>query len=495
MPWTAFIPAALMAALTAFPSLAEAPASTGADRPAIAAAVKSLMQDVSQASDVSAALGLPHVDTSFPPPTVPPFPDGPAAEIADGKLQLGLSQLAIHAGTNGHIAVVQAQKGNDDALFLKSGFTSLTALAQAAQDQGLTGIALDGQTVRLTRPLIVWMGAGLRLAPGDVLEMDSESGAFVLGFGQVAAEGATIAAVNTAGTFRPFLLVAGQGTLVLQDSRIDGLGLNRSDNFGGVSVLTRGLFRPEHPPVVTGNVFTDTGVVFLAGSENAIVADNAFDASRSGGLTLSATTGAQVYRNTVTGSLGAAGLRLRDGAFDTAVVGNTVSGGRTNGIQIEGNSRNVRLAGNTVAGNGAVGIVLRRTACAELTANIVAGNDAVGVKLQQSGLVEIDGNAFLQNGGAGASIEGQPDAQPVALSGNLFSGNREGLAGSDAGQVTLSGDNFGGQLPRLFGGEFAQHLPGYLTARDQLGQTDFALHPDAVTQVAAATLSNPCQDR
>ena len=466
--------ALFIAALAALALLPPSRAAAGTPDPAaLRAGIDDLLRNPQAFASLADLLDLPPAPILTGVPETPPFPDGPAPVLASGKLQLALSQLAIHAGTNGHIALIRAQGGRGDALFLQSGFTDLATLARLATEQGLSGLTIDGQTVTLTRPLVIWMGAGLHLLPGDRLRLSAPDGTFLLNFSRLDVESATLE-ITGESDFRPFLLTTGQGTLRLEGSTVTGLGFARSDTFGGVSILSRGLFRPDHPPLIRNTTFTDTGLLFLAGAEGAWVVGNQFLTPRTGGITLSATTSATVTGNLIHAAQGSAAIRLRDGAADTRLTGNLILNSLRTGVMGEGNLTNLTLAGNAIAGSGGVGLLLRRTDCLRLSGNLIADNGAAGVKLVETGRARIARNAILHNDGSALTLQTQPQGARTDLSANLLMSNRDGLSGAGLGPVTLDGDDLTGQLPRLFSGEFAQYLPAYLTARDTSGTTLFA---------------------
>lgn len=477
----------IILALAALALLPPPSAAGTPDPAAIRAGIDTLLTDPKAFDPLAALLDLPAAPVLTGLPETPPFPEGPDPVVASGKLQLGLSQLAIHAGTNGHIALVRAQNGQSDAIFLQSGFTDLATLARAATDQGIAGITVEGQTVTLTRPLVVWMGAGLHLDPGDTLRLSGTDGAFLLNFGRLDSESATVETTGDS-EFRPFLLTAGQGTLRLEGSTLDGLGFSRSDTFGGIAVLSRGLFRPDHPPLVRNSTFTDTGLLFLAGSDGAWIEGNTFLSPRTGGLTLSATKAATVTGNLIHAAQGSAALRLRDGAEDTRIAGNLILNSLRTGVMGEGNLTRITLAGNAIAGSGGVGLLLRRADCLRLSGNLIAANGAAGIKMVETARATLARNAILHNSGSGLTIQTQPPEARTDLSANLLMSNRDGLSGAGLGPVTLAGDDLTGQLPRLFSGEFAQYLPAYLSARDAQGETGFA----TATPAGTASETAPC---
>ena len=76
----------------------------------------------------------------------------------------------------------------------------------------------------------------------------------------------------------------------------------------------------------------------------------------------------------------------------------------------------------------------------------------------------ISDNAFVLNRSAGLELLEQQDSAQLSVADNWFAGNGVGLRGGNIGQVILRDNDFSDQLPRQFGGEFASHLPGYLTS-------------------------------
>ena len=409
----------------------------------------------------------------------PPLVTDQPGKLVSTELQLALTQLAIHAGTNNQIRVLRAQGDRRDALILQSGVASLQELAAIGKAQGLDGISQNGDVVRLTRPLVVWLGAGLRLEPGDQLQMDARSGAFLLGFGQIEMVGATVTTsgyATAANAYRPFVLITGQGTIFAQDSTFSGLGMVGADPFGGLMVSQRGLFAPEFPPTLDGNVFHDMGVVGMSGVTGGIITSNSVTLGRGGGLALAAVQGAVVAGNNVTTTMGGAGIKVVNGA-NVQVTGNLVTRGARNGISIGGNSKGVEISGNAVLANAETGIATQRATCVLVTGNSIAKNGASGLRLNESGISRVQGNALVMNTTAGLNVSAQTKGGRIEISDNLLAANRVGLTGVAIGEVVLDQNNLSAQMPRLFDGEFSQYLAGYLTEVQQQSDTDFRIAP------------------
>lgn len=399
----------------------------------------------------------------------PEFADGPAARLASTDLQLAMTQLSIHIGSNNQIRVLRAQGDRRTALILQSGFTSLRDLAAEAKMQGIEGLDLVNGIVHLTRPLVVWVGAGLKLEPGDVLQMDADSGAFLLGFGQIEMVGADVRAdiTDTASTaYRPFVLITGQGTLFADSTKFTGLGMVGADPFGGVVVSARGLFPPKFPPTLTHNTFDDVGNVGMTGVADGVIEDNLIKAGRSGGITLASARNVRISGNAVVGSKGGAGVKIANGT-DVLLTGNLISGGAHNGISIGGNSTGIKITGNAVLGNTETGVATQRATCILVTGNSIAQNGASGLRLNESGVSRVQGNALILNANSGLHVGAQHKGGRVEIAQNLLAGNRVGLTGVAIGEVVLDQNNLSAQMPRLFDGEFSQYLAAYLTQVQQ----------------------------
>lgn len=386
-----------------------------------------------------------------------------APEVRTGEIQAALTQLSILSGGNGHLSLQLAQGGQTDVIYLLSGTARLADL-EAAGDL----IHRDGAVWRLARPVVVWPGAALRLAPGEVLEMDTAGGAFLLSFGAVTITGATLRGDGgenaVVSGFRPFLLVTGQGTFRAEDARFEALGFRGPVAFRGVSVMTAGVMKPAAPPVVTANVFEEVFSLSFEGADGMTVSANRFTGAEAAAVSVKDGRNLLLADNRITGTANGAGIRLSGALQEVVIVGNAITGGGRNGVQIDGSAAGLVLRGNVVTGNGGAGVTLGRASCVTVQGNIIARNATAGLKLRESGGAEIAGNAIMSNGSAGIEVQAQTGLGPVLLSDNVLSHNREGLRAAGLGEVQLRGNNLTAQTPRQFAGDFAPWLAAYLTA-------------------------------
>lgn len=436
--------------------------------------------DVGLQDEVRAALEQPDVgavlalaDRLAGGIAVPPVPaaiqdgNGVPVEVRAGQIQAALTQLSILAGGNGHLALHLAQASRTDVIDLISGQATLADIAAVA------GLAQGPAEVwHLSRPLVIWPGAALVVAPGEVLELDSKAGVFILSFGEVRLTDATLR--GDAGrnerfpSFRPFLLVTGQGAFRAERSTFADLGFRGPVAFRGVSILTGGLLRPEIPAVVVGSRFDRVFSLSFEGADRLVLSDNRI--SKAGAAAISVKGGAEmvIARNRIIGATDGAGMRLSGALRKVAILGNLIRDGGRNGLQIDGSARGLVLHGNVLTGNAEAGISIRDASCVALQGNVLVGNGTSGLRLMRSGQVRIANNVALSNGAAGVEIQAQRGQGAVLLSDNLLARNREGLRAAGLGEVRLTGNDLSDQTPRQFAGDFGPWLGAYLSAGTDL---------------------------
>lgn len=407
---------------------------------------------------------------------------GAEVEVRSGQIQAALTQLSILAGGNGHLALQLAQASRTDVIDLISG---QARLADIATTEGLTQVS---GVWHLSRPLVVWPGAALVLSPGEVLELNTGAGAFVLSFGEVRISDATVrgdAGTNTrVPAFRPFLLVTGQGAFRADGARFVDLGFDGPLAFRGVSALTGGLLRPATPTVVTDSHFERVFSLSLEGADGLVLTGNRFTGAGAAAISVKGGTGMVIGSNEIDATAEGAGIRLSGTLRKVAILGNRISGGGRNGLQVDGTARGLVVRGNVLEGNAESGLSIRNAACVAVQGNILAGNGTAGLRLIRSGQARVAENVILSNGGAGIEVEEQRGQGAILMSDNLVADNREGLRAAGLGEVRLMGNDLADQIPRQFAGDFAPWLASYLTTGPRL------VIPAAVTGGAA---HDPCE--
>lgn len=415
-------------------------------------------------------------------PKAAPVTAGPM-KVIEGDVQAALTQLSILAGGNGHLSLQLAQASATDVIYLLSGIATLPELEAA----GYLQRAANGW--RLSRPFVLWPGSALVLSKGELLELDTAAGAFILSFGDVRVAGATVkgdAGKNArVPSFRPFLLVTGQGSFHAERSTFADLGFDGPVAFRGVSVLTGGLMKPASPPVVAGSRFQYVYSLSFEGADGMVLTRNRF--SGAGAAAVSVKDGRKIVLagNRITKTASGAGLRLSGALEDVVIADNVITGGGRNGLQIDGKSLRLGLRGNVVLDNAGSGISLGPATCVAVQGNVIARNGMAGLRLTRTGAARVAQNAVLDNGSAGIEVEAQTGLGSVLLSDNVLRGNREGLRAAGLGEVRLEGNDLAQQTPRQFAGDFSPWLGAYLRAGD-----GFVI--PAATSAAPET-SDPCQ--
>lgn len=385
-------------------------------------------------------------------------------KVLEGDVQAALTQLSILAGGNGHLSLQLAQASTTDVIYLLSGKATLGKLEAA----GLVQRRANGWL--LSRPLVLWPGAALVLSPGELLELDTEAGAFVLSFGDVRMTGATLrgdAGKNArVPDFRPFLLVTGQGSFRAERSTFADLGFDGPVAFRGVSVLTGGLMKPAVPPVVTRSRFQNVFSLSFEGGDGMVVTRNRFALAGAAAVSVKDGRGVVLAGNRITGTDSGAGIRLSGVLEDVMIASNVIADGGRNGLQIDGRTLRLGLRANVILGNAGTGVSLGPATCVAVQGNIISDNGTAGLRLSHTGAARVADNAVLDNGSAGIEVEAQSGLGPVLLSDNLLRGNREGLRAAGLGEVRLAGNDLARQTPRQFAGDFSPWLGAYLGADD-----------------------------
>jgi mannuronan 5-epimerase len=432
------------------------------------AEVLALLDQAGAPEVVLEAAGLP----SLP---LPPARPGPVGFVSSGTaalektdLRLALMQLALQAGTNDQLTLLQAQSDQSapKALVLRSGKVSLSELGELARAAGSDGLSGNGLTWTLSLPLVIWQDAALDLQPGEHLVIERSSGAFLLGFGGLTITEASLSGSDTpnprAPEFRPFVLMAGAGTVLLDKATLSALGFG-APNFGGLSVANGGLFKPEFGPRILSSSFDDVRELALDGSVGARIESNALSASS---VLLTGVDDVLMSHNRLDGSPGTAAVTLDKASQNVTLTGNLITASSGMGLLIDGLTERVRLIGNVIDESGGVGVNIRHTACLIAAGNVIARSTSSAVRLTATGAVWLSENALLSNRSAGVDLVDQSGGAPVVLSANWLSGNTVGLKGGEIGSVLLSANDLTGQFPRQFGGAFAPHLPAYLAVAE-----------------------------
>ena len=202
----------------------------------------------------AAPLGLTLASSRREAPALPQLSEAHVSLVA---IDLVLSQLALQAGANYHVALRQAQS-RPEVLLLDAGVTSLAALYDAVTAAGLTGVldkTDDGYVLHV--PLAVWNDATLSLQPGETLLIDRASGAFIVAAGTLAGTDAAIRATGAENPrlkdFNPFVVIALSGSAQFDRMRFSDLGYGMFAPLTGVTLVEGGFYRKGTPSHISNS--------------------------------------------------------------------------------------------------------------------------------------------------------------------------------------------------------------------------------------------------
>lgn len=394
-----------------------------------------------------------------------PLPDSPLAKTQPGSLtftalQFILGQLAVQTGANGHLTLMQAQAaGPAQALILRGGTWDLAdILAALPKDKHAALQYTQGQWT-LTRPLVIWAGTHLILAPGDDLNLAPQTGAFLLNFGKLSVRSATVQASGLPNRqtplFHPFILTTAAGQIDADHSRFSNLGMNNAPGFEGISAFSNPVFPASTPHRFLHNQFRQGTSVHLSQTGDSQITGNLFIAARSTALRLSGTRGTTLTNNLFHSTHHGAALRLTAASRGVKVQGNILLNGANGGLRLDRGAGRAQITGNLFLGHHGAGLVIVNSDCNQIAGNIFAANHGPGLTVHNSQKTAIWANGFLFNKGAGLWLHGQSENAVTQTMGNLFSGNTSGITGADTGDLRLSGNDLTHQLPRKFAGDLA----------------------------------------
>ena len=269
-------------------------------------------------------------------------------------IDLVLSQLALQAGANYHVALRQAQ-ARPEVLMVQSGVASLAMVAEAAEKAGYGDLfekTADGYVAHIS--VAVWNGASLFLQPGETLLLDRQAGAFLLASGTLLAKGAQVRGTGEKNPrlndFNPFVVIALSGTALIEGSELADLGYGLFPPLTGVTLVEGGFFRDGVPSFVRNSRFDNVKTVALLGASDAVVSGNTFTGSSGPSLLFSGGTNLTADRNVVLAGPAAHGIKVTAGAQGVRVTGNFVEGAGLNGIFADAGAANLTVTGNIIAG-------------------------------------------------------------------------------------------------------------------------------------------------
>ena len=490
----------------------EVAAADGGDRTAALLIAGAGLTELAARAATDPALGPPLGPVLIPvlgPPALPP-PDpaanpAEAAAVTGGRLnmRLALTMLSQAYGDENNGTVLAAQTNPDRAaLVLTAGRARLADVLALLAEAGLPGGAIPGGA-ELRAPLVIWPGAELLLAPGDVLQLSRADGAFVMNFGTLTVEGATIRATPTphpvARSFRPFVTTADAGSLVLRGARMQGLGFGDTLKFAGVSVL-RSLLRPAtQPSRIEDSLFEDVLSVGISGDAGVLVRGNRFRDMRGAALTVARTPDARLLGNLFSGRMPTNAIRLEEASRDGTIAGNVILGGARAGIVVRAGSPRAQVGGNVIWQRNGGGILLSGSDCGRIEGNLVIDNAQKGIEVRNAARATIAANSVLSNDSAAIWVGDQPAATLTRIEANVLAFNEAGLAAASGARLMLGGNDLSRQFLQFLDGDLVTQVaalnrdmrgaaPVVLTAAGVQPPTDADLAPDPACAPPSAKL-------
>jgi poly(beta-D-mannuronate) C5 epimerase len=392
-----------------------------------------------------------------------------AAQPAMGEIQielidlrLGLVQLALATGGNDQLTVVRAQSDAvPKIIVVQSGAVDLETLRTWIAAQPEAGAMMDGNILNI--PLMVLQSARLDLDKGDIIELSTAHGAFIVNLGVMVVDGARMSATPQPNLnvpdFAPFLATAGTGQAHLSNSVFEGLGFGDTAVFSGVSVINRGLYAPIGQSFLTNSVLRNIRVTTFEGGVAPIIASNVFVGPNSAGLSMRQTSQADIVSNVFLGGGEGPAIRIMDGSTDSEISNNLAFNTAGTALFVTQGSHGTAIVGNLLWQSAGGGISVNRSDCINLSNNITIDSRRKGIELRTSRNSQIVDNQMLGNQSSGLFIGDQPVGTVTTLRNNLFIGNRFGLSSASADQLSLYGNDFLNQFPRFLEGDLASQSP------------------------------------
>jgi poly(beta-D-mannuronate) C5 epimerase len=431
-------------------------------------------------------------------PVEPPAPPPGATEVQRLNMRLALTMLSQAYGAEDTGAVLAAQTAPGmEALVIRKGRVTLAELGRILQQQGLQRAGPDpGRGLTLTVPLVIWDGASLLLRPGDALHLSRADGAFIVNFGHLDVQGATIATTGepnpASRSFIPFVTTADGGTVQMTEGRILGLGFGATLKFSGFAIMRNALRVTGRASWVENSLFDGVLTVSVSAARDMYLAGNRFRDMRGPALVVSRSRGVQVLSNLFSGGMPTNAIRLEEGSAQGRITGNVVLGGDRAGIVVRNGSTGAVVSHNIVWHRAGSGITLAKSDCGRLHDNLVIDNAQKGIEVRASRGAELRANTVLSNRSAGLWVSAQPGGTETRLNGNVLAANGSGLASAVGESLRLEGNDFSRQFPQFLSGDLA--LQSRIIARDLQGRAPLVLTAAGLEPDAGAVAAAVCAD-
>lgn len=419
---------------------------------------------------IRSAAGMDAISPSLAPKTLPT--EGPMAtgDIFDLRLGLVMLSRGQKGGLNDIARQAQGNRG-DRVLAMSGGLVTLASLRAAIAESGLAPV--DGP---LRVPVVLMPDTTLRLTAGETLEMSRTDGAFMMSFGRVEVLGASLAATGSpnphVAAFAPVLIVAGQGSLLMQGATVTGLGFGDSTRYAGVAVMGQALRTPIGRTSVRDTVFRDSAGLVIEMAPDPVITNNHFVDMRSAALRLITSSHAIVRDNHFSGEAPTNAIRILSGSVQANLSGNVLLGGTRVGILVS-DSYDAVVTDNLIWNRDGGGVKLQHASCGLVVGNTLLRGRQKGVEVRASEGVRVTSNLLVANRSGGIWISAQSANAHVGIDANRLRANGAGFVGATAGRLELRGNDLMGQLPRLADGDLVGASNDL--ARDLTGSADLTV--------------------
>ncbi len=388
------------------------------------------------------------------------FSGNALAEVERLDLRLALAMLAQTYGAKDNFDVIQAQGGDMDALSIRKGVVTLPDLHKLLEHNKFSSeLSPGGMTLKT--PVIIWTDATLRLRPREVLQLSRPDGAFIVVFGRIEVNGATIRSVGPQSVhskdFVPFVTITGGGSARVANATFEDLGFGGEPKYSGFSVARNPLLPTTGEVHIENSVFDRVVSLAVNASRGAMILGNKFHDTRGSSLIVSQSSDARILGNIFSGEAPTNGIRLLSGSARGVIAGNLLLNGERTGIAIRNSSDQVLVENNIVWSRGGGGITLTKTNCGLIQNNLVMDNKQKGIEIRTGlGNVVINNNIY-KNRSAALFVSAQPHGAVTVMRDNRLVGNQSGLATAEGEFVELKGNDFSRQFPRFLDGELSSH--------------------------------------
>ncbi len=372
-------------------------------------------------------------------------------------LRLAVTMLSQSYGPDGTFNVLAAQTNpNLKALVLRKGTANLADIRRLLQENQLQTVAPDG-VLRLDVPLVVWSGAGLVLGPNDKVELNRSTGAFLINFGHLDLNGASISGAGAANpaspSFMPFVTTADGGSVAVKNGHFLHLGFGVAPAFSGFSVMRSIVHTADRQNHVEASRFEDLVSFTIDGASDVVVDGNRFTDMRGGSIVVTHSTNATIRSNLFSGKMPTNAIRLADASLGAVIEGNVVLGGKHAGILIGKDSGSAVISNNIIWKRAGGGISVSNSDCEKITGNLVIDNTQKGIEVRDSLDARVEQNTILSNHSAGIWVSGQRKGAQTWLAGNTLAANGSGLAGAIGESIYLDANDFTRQFPQFLSGD------------------------------------------